>query len=562
MSLQAIAADLNIPEKEVLEYLKKKWTQDKYDKFLLNQHKKTSVSPSGNTPFSFIGFFRENWLAIAFFALLVFAVYANTFGNGFVSDDIAGFQKNAYLGRISIVFSGLMHFSLIAFFQFFAFHIGGLHPMSFRALNILFHLGSTVIIYLLLSLAVKKRIAFIAAALFAVHPILIESVGWISGLPYSQYGFFFLLSFLFYLFSDSNKKYLYLSIFSYVLSILSSEKAIVLFLVFALYEITFGSLRYNWKKIIPFFSFSMIVAILFVSRIGSRVSDIASSSYQQVDKGWYDPLVQIPVAIGTYLKLIFWPVKLTLYQTEMIFTRNQYILLLFVFLVYLGIVAWSWFKNKTVFFWLSFFFITLIPTLTPFKISWIVAERYVYLGTLGIIVAVAFVFDKIIEFSENGKMFGYFALIVVVSYLSVRTFIRNRDWKSEDTLWFATAKVAPSSQQIHNNLGDVYARNGDFPKAVEEFKKAIEINPNYADAYHNLANTYQQMGQSDLAMENYKKASEINPKLWQSFQNIAAIYFSQGSYDLAEENMKKALELNPQDANLQSALKYIQENRK
>jgi tetratricopeptide (TPR) repeat protein len=97
---------------------------------------------------------------------------------------------------------------------------------------------------------------------------------------------------------------------------------------------------------------------------------------------------------------------------------------------------------------------------------------------------------------------------------------------------------------------------------VEEFKTAISINPNYADAYHNLANTYQAMEKFDLAIENYQTALSINPNLWQSYQNLAAIYFNAGQYDLAEENIKKALEVNPGDKNLESALKYIQENRK
>ena len=407
-----------------------------------------------------------------------------------------------------------------------------------------------------------KRIAIIAATLFAVHPILVESVAWISGSPYSISAFFFLLSFLFYLFSESDKKYFLYSVISFVLSILASEKAMALFLIFVLYEISFGSLKYNWKKILPFFSISFFLLIFYALKIGYRVSAVESQSYQATGGGMYNSFVQIPVAIGSYLKLIFWPARLTLYQTEMSFSQGQFIVLLLIFLTFLGALFWSWRKNKDVFFWLAFFVITLLPTLTPFKISWIVAERYAYLGTLGIIVIVAIFFDKILKFNENAKMAGYFLLILIVGGLSARTIIRNKDWKSEDTLWIATAQVAPSGQQIHNNLGDVYARQGDLPKAVEEFKKAIEINPNYADAYHNLANTYQQMSQLDLAVENYQTALSINPSLWQSHQNLAAIYFNQGQFDLAEENMKKALEVNPGDQNLQNALKYIQENRK
>jgi tetratricopeptide (TPR) repeat protein len=307
----------------------------------------------------------------------------------------------------------------------------------------------------------------------------------------------------------------------------------------------------------PFFSISVVLLLLYVSKIGYRVSAVEAQSYQS-SGGMFNPFVQIPVAIGSYLKLIFWPAKLTLYQTEMSFTRGQFIVFLLTFLAFLGATIWGYLKNKTVFFWLAFFFITLLPTLTPLKISWIVAERYVYLGTLGIIVVVAVLFDKILKLNENAKMVGYFALVIIVASLSVRTIIRNRDWKSEDTLWIATAQVAPSGQQIHNNLGDVYARQGDFDRAVAEFKTAIEINPNYADAYHNLANTYQQMGQADAAVANYEKALSINPQLWQSYQNLAAIAFDRGDFQKALENIKKALEIDPQNPQLQNNLKVIE----
>ncbi|MCX6762341.1 MAG: tetratricopeptide repeat protein [Candidatus Moranbacteria bacterium] len=560
-SVSKIAADLGLPEGDILGYLKKKWSPEKYERFSRNRFAAESTPEQTKITFSFLNFFLENRLALGFLALLVFASYANSFFNGFVSDDVSGFLNNANIGHLSSVFSGPAHFSVMAFFQYIAYHIGGLHPITFRIINIFFHLGCVVLIYLLLTLSMKKQIAFIAAAIFAVHPILTESISWISGGLYSAYAFFFLLSFLFYLFSESNKRYFRFSVIFFVLSVLSSEKAMALFLIFALYELAFGSLKYNWKKILPFFSISIFLLIVYALKIGYRVSAVESQSYQ-TGGGMYNPLIQVPVAIGSYLKLLIWPARLTLYQTEMSFSQGQYIALLLIFLAFLGALFWSWRKNKDVFFWLAFFAVTLLPTLTPFKISWIVAERYVYLGTLGIIVVAAMALSKILEFSENGKMAGYFLLILIVGTLSARTILRNKDWKSEDSLWIATAQVAPSGQNIHNNLGDVYARQKDYAKAIGEFKKAIEINSNYADAYHNLGNTYQQMGQLDLAIENYQTALEINPKLWQSYQNLAAIYFNRGQFDLAEGNIKKALEVNPGDKNLEEALEYIQGNRK
>jgi Tfp pilus assembly protein PilF len=136
--------------------------------------------------------------------------------------------------------------------------------------------------------------------------------------------------------------------------------------------------------------------------------------------------------------------------------------------------------------------------------------------------------------------------------------VRNRDWKSEETLWIKTEKTSPSGPNIHNNMGAIYQQKGDLQKAIQEFSLAIQINPGYADAFHNLANTYQQAGMTAEAVDSYKKAIEINPNLWQSHQNLAAIYYNQGWFDLSLQELRKAIEINPNDPNLKQNVELIQ----
>jgi len=259
----------------------------------------------------------------------------------------------------------------------------------------------------------------------------------------------------------------------------------------------------------------------------------------------------------SYRKLIFWPAKLSLYQTEMVFSTGQYAMFLLAFLVFLAVIFTSFKKDRKIFFWLSFFFVSLLVTLTPIKIAWVVAERYAYLGSIGIFVTLAYFFNYLIEKDEKYRATAYAVFGLLAIALSARTIIRNTDWKNEDSLWVATAEVAPSGEHIHNNLGDVYSRQGDLPRAVSEFKKAIEINPRYADAYHNLANTYHEMNDYDDAVSNYQKAIELNPGLWQSYQGLAAIYFEKGDYPEALRNMEAAAKINPNDPELQQNLQLI-----
>ncbi len=557
LSIPEIARDLKISEDEILRYLKKKWSKEKYNKFLSNRTDKTSVASALISSFNLWSFIRANQYILIFLVLLVLAVYFNSLGNSFVSDDIPAIVNNEKLGNFGNIFSESVLGSLRRLFYFFAFKIGGLNPLSYRIINLIFHLGSTFLVFTLLSLLSKRSIAIVAASIFAVHPILIESVTWISGGPYSQYSFFFLLSFLTYILSKNDQKLFYISIFSCVLSLLSSEKAMVLFLILALYEISFGSFKENWKRMSPFIVICITWIFIYLGKIGERVESLRMEHYQQ-SGGLINPLLQVPIAIASYLKLIFWPRKLTLYHTEMSFSAGQYALCLLTFILLAGAIIYSCKKNKVIFFWLSFFIITLLPTLTPFGISWIVAERYVYLGSLGIFAVIATLADKLTLRGENFRNAVYFALIIIIIALSARTIVRNMDWKNEDTLWIATAKVSPSGPNIHNNLGDVYSRQGDLNKAAEEFQKAIEIKPGYADAYHNLANTYQRMGRFDVAIENYQKAAELNPNLWQSHQALAAIYFEQEKYDLALDEIKKALEINPESEELKQNLQLIE----
>jgi len=554
MTPDQIAKNGQIPEKEVMRFFENNFPKKKFGQTAREDSRDNPIAPND---FDFAAFLTANLGIFISLSLLVFIIYFNTLGNGFVSDDIAAIAKNSDIGKFSNIFSYFPNGSIQKTLYFFAFHLAGLSPWIFRSINILAHLGSVFMVFTILSLLAKKPIAVMAAVLFAVHPLLTESVTWISGGPYSLYAILFLISFLLYILSEKSKKAYYYSIFFFFLALTSSEKAMPLFLVFLLFEFSFRSIKENWKKSLPYFFLSIFWLFMFLSRVGERVSSVTSDSPAQGDSAFFNPLVQIPVAIVSYLKLIFWPAKLSLYQTEMVFSTSQYAMFLLAFLVFLAVIFTSFKKDRKIFFWLSFFVVSLLVTLTPIKIAWVVAERYAYLGSIGIFVTLAYFFNYLIEKDEKYRATAYAVFGLLAIALSARTIIRNTDWKNEDSLWVATAEVAPSGEHIHNNLGDVYSRQGDLPRAVSEFKKAIEINPRYADAYHNLANTYHEMNDYDDAVSNYQKAIELNPGLWQSYQGLAAIYFEKGDYPEALRNMEAAAKINPNDPELQQNLQLI-----
>ncbi|MDP3093545.1 MAG: tetratricopeptide repeat protein [bacterium] len=496
--------------------------------------------------FSFWGWFNKNRLVIILLIALVFAAYFNSLDNSFVSDDIAAIPQNENLNNFSYVSSNPQAF-VRNLFYYSTNKVWGLNPAPYRLIGILFHLGTVLTSYLLIWILLDPITALISACLFAVHPILIEGVAWISGGLYAQYSFFIILTLLFYVFSIKGKKFYLLSLASLVMALLSSEKAVVFPFVLLAFFIFFKDTFKDWKKLITPIVISSAWALFYLLAIPKRIAALQIQSPQPAEI--LDPFLQIPIAIGSYLKLIFWPKDLTLYHSEMVFSQTQYLTCLFVLILLLTIIFISLKKKSQVFFWLSFFLISLLPVLTPFGISWIVAERYVYLGTLGIVVAFAILLKKLAEKEKLKTAIFIFSSLIVI-FLLIRTIVRNNDWQNQDSLWLAAAKTSPSSSQNHNNLGDLYGRKGDLEKAVQEFKLAIELNPRYADAFHNLANTYQLMGKEELAVENYKKAVEFNPYLWQSYQNLALIYFQQKDLVQASQYLEKAIEVNPENASL------------
>lgn len=498
--------------------------------------------------------FLKKWLIkhipiLVLLTLLVIITYANSLNNAFVSDDLPTIVNNKNIASLTFIISQPLSF-LPNFLHLLAYKIGGLNPIAFRSINILFHIGSVWIVYFLLSYMTKSPLPLFTAALFAVHPINIDAVVWISGGPHVWSGFLSLLALFAYIHSRKHKLLYLFSLASFLTATATNQKMIILPLILILYDYCFNKIE--WKRILPFFILLGTGGLIYLRPVLDRLVNLQSYHYQ--DTGIENPLIQIPTAVSTYLELLIFPQNLTFYHQENVFISLLYVWRLLVFIAFVATMIISFKKNKTVFFWLSFFVISLLVTLTPFRLGWIVAERYAYLGTIGICAVVALLLQKIGKLTKL-RTLTYVLFFLILIAFSVRTILRNTDWKDEDTLWLATVKTSPLNPKSHNNMGDYYTRHGDLQKAAEEFIIAIKLKPNYGDAYHNLANTYNQMGKYDEALIYYQKALEINPNIWQSYLNMGAIYYYQKK-DIAKtvEYLERAYAINQNDSSLTTNL--------
>lgn len=559
-SSEEISKHLNLSVGEVEEYVKKRWGKERLA-FYQNQKNSAEIKQLHNI--SLFHFLKYNWVLLGFLTFIVFLAYATSLGNQFVSDDLPSIVNNKQLPNFNYIIAGPSQM-VRPFLYFLAFQLGGINPIAFHLINTLFHLGTVLTVYCIVYLIYNKKIALISSLLFAVHPLLTEAVTWVSGGTYSQAAFFSMASLTMYVlfrkkseYSSKTNIYLYFAaLLFFVLALSSQATPVVLPIILLTYEFCFGNIRKNWKLAIPFFLLTFGQIVITVPGISERHNTLATVNY--VEQGYNNPFLELPVSITSYLQLFFLPTGLTLYHSEVAVSLVEFVIRSVVLIILALFWVRSYFKHKLFFFWSTFFLVSLVPTLVPsfFKLTWILAERYIYFGVIPLCVIAAMGISDLSDRPKIGKFtYPLFSLIIIA--LLVRTIVRNSDWQDQDHLWIAASYTSPSSPNNHNNLGDMYGRHGDKQAAIREFQTAIALKPNYADAYHNLANTYQEIGDSNKALENYQKALEINPNLWQSYQNIAAIYFALGKTEQAAQILKNGLKNNPANPNLENGLGII-----
>ena len=491
---------------------------------------------------------------MALLALLVLVAYGNSLPNDFVLDDVSSISENPHINEAGSFWTPPF-FSLSSFIIYVVHKFFGPNPAAYRWINIIFHLFSTWTAYALLTLIFCQPVPIFAAAIFAVHPILTEVITWISGGPYIQYNLFLLISLGFYILSEKQGRLYIFSLLSFIVALLFTERAFTFPLVLICWELARGGFKQNWKKIIPFLLLAGIRVLPSLLTIGARMEDLTSEFGLKAKVE--NPLLHLPIAFSVYLQLVLFPKGLCFYHSKSAYTYAEYGVRLAVFLSYLILIGYFYFRRRRqAFFWTVFFTIPLLPVLTPLRVACHIAERYVSGGVLGIFVLTAMVFQKLSEPKRLGVN-AYFIFSALIIILTMRTIARNRDWKDEHALWLATIAVSPNSVNAHNNLCASYVRRGEWENALREALITIKLLPNYAHPYHNIGGIYLVLGRNKEAKAFFEKAVSLNPNLWQAYRGLGEIYYDEGNLAMSLENFLKAAQLKPDDADVQTNLGII-----
>lgn len=273
-------------------------------------------------------------------------------------------------------------------------------------------------------------------------------------------------------------------------------------------------------------------------KIMDRLTSV-NSGYNKTDGIFYDPFFQYPTTVTKYLQLMFAPTDLTLYHTMYVIPEwiNWLVLVL-----YLGLVAYTFVKHKTMFFALVFIFLATAPSMAPLKVSWLVAERYAFLGSFGFSLFMGLVFDFL---RKKYRQLSYTVLALLCLVYGIRILMRNNDWSTNHKLWVNTVQVSPNSHNAWNNIGDDYDKLEDYENAIKGFTQSTVVKNNYADAYHNRANIFYKIGRLDLARESYEIAMYYSQGLYQTIVSLTQIDLIEQKYDLAMEHGKMLIQKDP-----------------
>jgi len=467
--------------------------------------------------------------------------------------------------------------------------------------NLIFHLLNVLMVYLFITkLSQKRIIALIAAMLFAIHPMNVEAVTWISARSSSMYTFFYILSLIFYLnyIKLAQKKYLFFVGLAFLLSLLSKAQAVTLPLVLLVIDFYYSRINKAMLQGIllektPFFILSFIFGIIaiFDKNTIDNITNgmLVSYTYPEI-------ICLVCYSFVFYLYKIFIPIHLCAIHVYPL-KINGYLPLIyyispFILLTLIGLI-WPIARNKKyVQFGLLLFLISILINIQfiPSRL-FIVSERYGYFPYIGIFFIIGSFYYEIgeggLNINEYTKRVLY-ALLLLYSLIFIGlTIQRNAIWK--DNISFMTDIIkknpgVPYLSRAYGTRANALISNNQLGEALADYNRAIEVNPseaitylnrsflyikmnNYSDAINDLdtaiklqpnsAVMYTKRGlakyvsqDSHGALYDINQAIKLNQNMTEAYNLRAILRFSFSDYQGSKSDFDRAIKLNPFDSEI------------
>ena len=446
---------------------------------------------------------------------------------------------------------------------------GGLNPALFHTANIFLHVLNTLIVFSILSLLLRHGFgeaasrkepkppveiaAGVGALIFAVHPLHVEPVVWVTGMKGMLCGLFSLFAlreYLVYAIASKNGdaggrlKLRYVIAFAaFAAAMLSKPVAVVIPLV--AFILDRWAINRTFKESAVALAPWFIAAVLFA---------LLSRSVHQSGIG----LISVPLwakffiagdTLAFYLYKLVFPLQLGIdYGRNPDYVMQHwwgYVTWLFPF----ALVAAVWFlkERKLLLVSLGIFAASLLPTLGfvtfLFQFYSTAADRYAYLAVLGLSLMVSSLF-----LNRFSKPVALFCLAAVILF-GIRSSLQVPAWKNNIALYTNALKVNPVSFISHNNMGIAMRETGNLDKAISHYEKTINIRPTHAKTHYNLGIVLEDKGKLNEAISSYLQAIQYKPDYPTAYYNLGVILTKQGKLDSAISSFQQALRFRPDFVN-------------
>jgi protein O-mannosyl-transferase len=532
------------------------------------------------------------WMPLAVLTFTGILYIKSLFGELTTVDDDFYILKNPFLRDFSLhgvkaIFTSFYqtnYHPLTTLTFFLEYNWFGLNPIPYHLLNVVLHLANTWLVFRLAEqLSGKRLTALVVCILFAVHPLHVESVAWISERKDVLYAFFYLSSLLYYLRylrSGYKAQYYLLALLLFLASLFSKSAAVTLPVVMVIAD------WYTGRKItsrsimekIPFLLLSILFGVLAIlsQHAGGAINNYASA-YSFVTKFFI-----FTSALCFYCIKLVLPAGLSILHYSPYILGNTLRWYYYLSLPFLLLLTWLVVRRsplrKEMIFGVCFFIAAISVMLQIIPVgSAYVAERYTYVAYIGFFYIIGQWMSGITAGKWRNISIGAFAAITL--FFSCLTWNRIDVWKDDTTLFNDLVDSNPEIYSAYLYRGDLRRSEGDLPGALDDYTKSIALNPEFAETYSKRSNIYDaigniraaradydilirlkpdyaiaynnrgwdnfQLGNIQAAFADYDKAIAIDPNYAQAFNNRGWAYYKSGNMQAAIADYSKAISLSP-----------------
>jgi tetratricopeptide (TPR) repeat protein len=506
--------------------------------------------------------------------IIAFLCYANTLGNGFVYDDDQQILQNPYVkswhylpqifGSTVWTFQGqvgtsnyyrpLMTFTFLLLWQIF-----GPLPFGFHLLNVVLHAVVVVLVYFSgKTIFEDRRIGWLSALLFAVHPIHTEVVAWAACIPDIEATALCLLALWLYSRRVPTGWKDHLGVIAcFLFALLAKEPALMLAPLLVAYEhwVRKDNLEKTFLTKMARYLPLCAAAILYLSVRFFLFGSLAPV-LQKPKLGWPQTIYSAFAGVWSYTKFLIWPTGLSAFH---VFRPANSLLepsviagLLVVVICGLSVILLRK-KQPTVAFCILWIGATLAPVLNArWLASNVIAERYLYLPSVGFCWLFGWLAAKLWQSSaerataQKGlRPAMASALVALVLLSAAKTVARNSDWRDDLTLYTKTLQTDSDASYIRTNLGVVYYDRKQKDLARKEWERALADKPDSVPTLTNLGLVYTELGSYDEAANLLQRAIQLKPLFPDAHYDYGILLDKTGRKDEALEQFGKAAELSP-----------------